>query len=180
MPTSPSLMVIMVAILGGILVVVLALVGAIWMRLRALPVAELARQVEELGRRQRVLEDRWENVGTDEAARAKETPAPFPKGPGVASIRPTGTRHRADMPEMPANAGPTLIAIPNLAAPPQEETESAAAELGQRFGAIWDLADEGASPEAIARRTGQPVGQVELILALRRQLANKSRGSRPR
>ena len=32
-------------------------------------------------------------------------------------------------------------------------------------------------PAAIARRTGQPVGQVELILALRRQMAANS-GSR--
>lgn len=180
MPTSPSLMVIMVAIVGGVLVVVLALVGAIWMRLRALPVRELARQVEELGRRQRVLEDHWAQVGSDEARRAEGQPGLFPKGPGAISIRPASSTFRVDVPEGPADAGPTLIAIPNLAAPPQEETESAAAELGQRFGAIWDLADEGASPEAIARRTGQPVGQVELILALRRQLANKSGGPRPR
>ncbi|HEX8204327.1 MAG TPA: hypothetical protein VF590_27865, partial [Isosphaeraceae bacterium] len=67
-------------------------------------------------------------------------------------------------------AGPTLIAVPDLAGPPGE-AEAASAELARRFGAIWDLADAGAPAEAIARGTGQPIGQVELILGLRRQLA---------
>ena len=40
--------------------------------------------------------------------------------------------------------------------------------LARRFGPIWELADKGRSPGAIARETGQPIGQVELILGLRR------------
>ena len=40
--------------------------------------------------------------------------------------------------------------------------------LQQRYAAIWDLADSGASPDVIARATGLPIGQIELILGLRR------------
>ena len=39
-----------------------------------------------------------------------------------------------------------------------------------RFGGVWGMADAGMPAEAIARETGQPIGQVELILGLRRQL----------
>ena len=42
--------------------------------------------------------------------------------------------------------------------------------LTQRYAAIWALADKGATAEVIARATGQPIGQIELILGLRRQI----------
>ena len=42
--------------------------------------------------------------------------------------------------------------------------------LTQRYAAIWSLAASGSSAEVIARATGQPVGQIELILGLRRQI----------
>jgi hypothetical protein len=42
--------------------------------------------------------------------------------------------------------------------------------MSQRYSAIWTLADTGASAEVIARATGQPIGQIELILGLRRQI----------
>ena len=42
--------------------------------------------------------------------------------------------------------------------------------LSQRYAAIWTLADQGASPEVIAKATGQPIGQIELILGLRRHI----------
>ena len=62
-------------------------------------------------------------------------------------------------------AGPTLIAIPNLAATGDwVPAPSTTTDLGRRFGSIWELADAGASAETIARETGQPIGQVELIL----------------
>ena len=59
--------------------------------------------------------------------------------------------------------------MPDLAATAAEPSP-AATELARRFGAIWDLADAGSTAEAIARRTDQPIGQVELILGLRRRL----------
>ncbi len=71
----------------------------------------------------------------------------------------------------PPAGGPTLISVPSLASPAASSSPSeAAAELDRRFGGVWALADSGAPAEAVARRTGYPVGQVELILGLRRQL----------
>ncbi len=63
----------------------------------------------------------------------------------------------------------SLIAVPNLTASPHERDASVNG-LAQRYAAIWILADQGASPEVIARATGQPIGQIELILGLRRQI----------
>jgi hypothetical protein len=87
--------------------------------------------------------------------------APFetePPGQRRAAIHPPG---RLD--------DPPLIAVPSLASPPPE-WQAALGALEQRYAAIWTLADTGASPEVIARATGQPIGQIELILGLRRQI----------
>jgi hypothetical protein len=68
---------------------------------------------------------------------------------------------------------PTLITVPKLAA--AQDRQAMQGGLGQRYAAIWDLAQKGASPDVIARATGQPIGQIELILGLRRQLdANRT------
>jgi hypothetical protein len=64
----------------------------------------------------------------------------------------------------------TLIAVPNLASTPPTDRDAAVNGLTQRYAAIWTLADQGASAEVIARATGQPIGQIELILGLRRQV----------
>ncbi len=66
-------------------------------------------------------------------------------------------------------SGPMLIEVPNLAST-SSDREATLSGLTQRYAAIWTLADTGASPEVIARATGQPVGQIELILGLRRQI----------
>src|SRR5262249_50700087 len=73
---------------------------------------------------------------------------------------------------------PTLITVPNLAPIRTEGPSPNSSELSERFADVWELADTGAPPESIARETGHPIGQVELILALRRQLATKP-GGRP-
>jgi hypothetical protein len=65
-------------------------------------------------------------------------------------------------------AEPRLISVPNLSA--THDREATVSGLNQRYSAIWSLADTGASPDVIARATGQPIGQIELILGLRRQL----------
>jgi hypothetical protein len=72
--------------------------------------------------------------------------------------------------------GPTLIAIPDLGAGEAESERRAVSELGERHGEAWTLAAAGVSPEEIARRTGQPIGQIELIVGLYRQI-HSSRGS---
>ncbi len=76
--------------------------------------------------------------------------------------RPTPTAPRVD----PA---PTLISVPNLAAPdaPTADLAAAASTLAARHSAVWELAEEGMSTPAIALETGLPAGQVELILSLR-------------
>jgi hypothetical protein len=43
-------------------------------------------------------------------------------------------------------------------------------DLARRFARIWGMADRGASADRIAAATGQPIGQVELVLNLRRRL----------
>ena len=87
----------------------------------------------------------------------------FPNRPFLSSWRrPAETRVE---PEGDAS----IISVPNLAAGP-EEREAPANSLSQRYAAIWTLADQGASPEVIAKATGQPIGQIELILGLRRHI----------
>jgi hypothetical protein len=63
----------------------------------------------------------------------------------------------------------SLISVPNLAAGP-EDREALSNSLSLRYSAIWTLADQGATPEVIAKATGQPIGQIELILGLRRHI----------
>ncbi len=62
-----------------------------------------------------------------------------------------------------------LIAVPNLAAAANDR-DLVVNGLTQRYAAIWSLAASGSSAEVIARATGQPIGQIELILGLRRQI----------
>ncbi len=95
------------------------------------------------------------------------------------SIKPvdSGTRSltRADSPggrgsvRADCTHEPALIAVPNLEGEPNDR-DFTASGLKERYAAIWALADTGATPEVIARATGQPIGQIELILGLRRQI----------
>ena len=85
------------------------------------------------------------------------------------SLSPDAKRlRRLDRRQVASADGPVLIAVPSLAAPPSATLMAAAAvEFDRRFGLIWALADAGNSLDEIARQTGYPVGQVELILGLR-------------
>lgn len=68
---------------------------------------------------------------------------------------------------------PTLIKVPNLARKPHAHAAMPAGTLGdlrRRHAAVLSAAEQGRSPEAIARATGVPIGQVELILGLRDHL----------
>ncbi len=69
----------------------------------------------------------------------------------------------------PAALEPPLIAVPRLD-PATGDRDAAISGLTERYAAIWALADNGAKPDVIARATGQPIGQIELILGLRRQI----------
>ncbi len=71
---------------------------------------------------------------------------------------------------------PTLIAVPDLGAESGCSEARSVDEFGDRHGEAWALAAEGVPPGEIARQTGQPIGQVELIVGLYRKL-HSSRGS---
>jgi hypothetical protein len=186
---TPSLLSAQFAVVCLALAGVLMALGAVWARLRALPLAETVRMVEDLARRQRDLEALLARVADAEitekgsgadsttardgrASGAESAPDPF-SAPRSRPIR------RVDPAEPNAVTGPTLIAVPDMAADPAGPA-SASAELGRKFGAIWAMADAGTPAESIAQATGQPIGQVELILGLRRRLAGGSGPTNPR
>ena len=102
---------------------------------------------------------RTRRSGTLPKAWRKEPPAASPGGPNLFEPR----------------ISPTLIAVPALAAPSPGPDGHPEEELGERHLDILSLAAAGASPGEIARQTGQPIGQVELILGLHRQI-HSSRG----
>jgi hypothetical protein len=121
-----------------------------------------------------VLQERLERIeASSKTPRAQgeiEAPGEF-RLPTIGRLAPRGRVGQAGVPSAPAG-GPgerMLIAVPNLAAT-KHDREAVAASLAQRHEAIWSLAKSGASPEVIARATGQPIGQIELILRLRRQV----------
>jgi hypothetical protein len=165
-----SLMVILSLVLGLVLIVLAWII----MHVRRQPISALAKAFDELRKRQDAFEETMARVGT--SAPAESAPRPHP-GPPLR--RSASTVRRFDAAEPSAVSGPTLIAVPSLAAASMPSTSAVTTDLGRRFGPIWDLADTGATPDAIARSTGQPIGQVELILALRRQLAANANGGEP-
>lgn len=120
---------------------------------------------EELNRKVRRIEARLGEQA--EGPRTARTTGPSPPAP-------FSSRRPAD--RAPAPATSTLIAIPNLAATERPEDPQVESDLSQRHAEVWTLAATGSSPEEIARQTGQPVGEVELIVGLYRQIRS-SRGS---
>jgi hypothetical protein len=171
---NPAQVLIVTSIAGILVASALMTAGAIWARLRLRPLEEASRRVDDLARRQQSIEALLARL---EAERHQAFSTAAAAAPGsstsAAESRPPHPQ-RADRPRPSAVGGPTLITVPSLAATTPEVSSTAAAELGRRFGAIWELADSGQSPDAIARTTGLPVGQVELILGLRRQLAGQA------
>jgi hypothetical protein len=113
-------------------------------------------RLDELSRRMRLIEG--EKI---DAPRSDRLPRPSPPPPHSAFQ--AGDRESTRM-------GPTLIAIPDLAEPSQAADPQVESDLSARHAEVWALAATGASPEEIARQTGQPVGQVELIVGLYRQV----------
>ncbi len=121
--------------------------------------------------RLRVLEARLSRIEA-----GATTSGPAASAPGVKRVR------RLDRRQAASADGPVLIAVPSLAVSSSSPsiTTEAAAELGRRFGGIWALADSGTTVDEIARETGFPVGQVELILGLRRpKLGGEGNGTDP-
>ncbi len=142
------------------------------------------RETAELARRLRLIESRIQRADSPEGA------SPGPMSLGLATGRslsktpeigfsPASSSFRRETHLRQASEGrdaPILIAIPDLAARDPEPGDRSETELGQRHGEAWALAAAGASPAEIARQTGQPIGEVEVIVGLYRQL-HGSRGA---
>jgi hypothetical protein len=128
------------------------------------------RRHAELTRRIRSLEAELEHL---EAARpARSTAETHEPSESQGRNRPNPSRpHLATrmVSPQPGSPEPPLIAVPRLDAAPGDR-DAAISGLTERYAAIWSLADNGAKPDIIARATGQPIGQIELILGLRRQI----------
>ncbi len=168
MLSHPSLVLALFAVVGLATAVSLILLGAIWTRIRALTLDETSRHVAALARRQESIEAVLRRLETARNSGGTE--------PASAS-NPVGVNLRVDRGETGGGRGPTLIAIPSLAenrepgaGSSDRATEAVVADLTLRFGPIWDRAEAGESVGAIAQASGLPIGEVDLILGLRRRI----------
>jgi hypothetical protein len=177
MPPSlpPALLLTLGILVSLVLVVVIIILGLLWSRLKSVSLIETEKLIEDVATRLHDLDERLTH--SDARAKGHDVPGLATQAPGgPAGVLRAGrgeSSRRVDQ-GVPSGIGrPPLIAIPNLTEPPSAE-ETASVELARRFGAIWELADSGVSTDAIARVSGYPIGQVELILGLRRQLASSA------
>lgn len=162
---SPALTLALLITLAVLLAVVSAVAGALWWRVRSIPTIRAVQLARTLAERQEVLETLIARLEAAES-KPKARTATVRRFPDPSTLT---TTRRVDLAETSTPPGPTLIAVPNIAAP-AELPATPPRGLTHRFSPVWELADKGASADAIARVTGHPVGQVELILGLRRQL----------
>jgi hypothetical protein len=125
------------------------------------------RQVEDLRRRTETRLDelslrlRLVEAEMRDGQKSSQSPRPATRVP----LSPDRVAHHE-----PPHASPTLIAIPDLAEADRAIDPQVETDLSLRHADVWALAATGASPEDIARQTGQPIGQVELIVGLYRQV----------
>jgi len=63
-------------------------------------------------------------------------------------------------------AAPSLISVPNMTL--QADVDTDAANLDPKHEDVWTMAERGLDAAEIARTTGRPIGQVELIIRLHR------------
>jgi hypothetical protein len=125
------------------------------------------RRHAELTRRIRSLEAELERVEAARPATIAREPTESPQRNRPSPLRPHLAARTTSL--EPGSSEPPLIAVPRLEASPGDR-DAAISGLTERYAAIWALADNGAKPDVIARATGQPIGQIELILGLRRQI----------
>jgi hypothetical protein len=155
--------------------------GAILFRRLATRLRQVDRRIHDLTRRLGQVESNLEQaggetqVGKDTEVAGSGSWKSSPWSHTQASEKPpTGTAMITAEPGAAA-ARPTLISVPNLADDGRPVDPRLGSDLGQKHSEVWLLADAGVACEEIARRTGQPIGQVELIVALHRRL-HPSRG----
>ena len=118
--------------------------------------ARRERSFGELQTHLRHLEARLERCeaavsGRREPGGAMELPGgPLPRSSGAPATIGEARQGRVGGAMLDDPAGPRLIAVPNLAA--AHDRPAMHNGLSQRYAAIWDLADNGSSPDVIARR----------------------------
>ena len=143
---------------------VFMLVAVVWRKVLA--------SERETSRRLSVLEERI--LRLDRPVSVPATPKAMQEGSSQATPR----RVHPPQPIVPhPKPHASLISVPNLAISSDAQLPPES-DLNRRFASVWDLAEAGASSEAIARKTGHPVGQVELILGLKRQSETTNGGLR--
>jgi hypothetical protein len=168
---------LVVAVGAGFLLLGIAVSPLGWVALlhrRSRADRENDRRLEELGEQFQGLRTRVDRSESTVRALRAEVVASDLLPPNVPQRSgPTGPigRRAAGRPVVPAVDGvdePKLIKVPKLST--VQDRQSMHNGLSQRYAAIWELAESGSTPDAIARATGQPIGQIELILGLRRQV----------
>jgi hypothetical protein len=80
-----------------------------------------------------------------------------------------GGRSPRDYPRDESSGGAELEAVKDEAMEVEEPPPPAPIPIDPRHAAVYRLADQGHTAGEIAREVGQPAGEVELILALRRR-----------
>jgi hypothetical protein len=128
---------------------------------------ELSRRLHDLQVRVERCESSWKT----QAGPGKAKPAVSTREWPILASTPLASFVSGRTAIQPATLGgePPLITVPNLAST-SPDRQAMHGALSQRYAAIWTLADGGASSDVIARATGQPIGQIDLILGLRRQI----------
>jgi hypothetical protein len=113
------------------------------------------------------LEKRTSSPSRDKApsGSAPSVPSPMAKKKAPGQFASEGRRPGQQ-------GGVTLIAIPDLAAVEPQTDKNDERALDLRHAEIWSMLDAGVPGDEIARRTGQPMGQVELIIGLYRQVSS--------
>jgi hypothetical protein len=129
------------------------------------------RRLDELSSRLRLVEsriDQFHSGAAPSGSARDELLAPAPAGL-ARNGGPSSPRLRHFEPSE-KRVGPPLIAIPDLASQGDEPDPQAETELVKRHAEVWPLAASGMPPAEISRQTGQPIGEVELIVGLYRRL----------
>ena len=176
MPPAPSMLLTLFPLMAGLACLLVSVVLAI----AAARQSKLARR--EIERRLQVVVERLWKVES-QIAEFKSHDRPISERAATAPVPLLGSRPvRATQSSMDLSNSqgvatePTLIAVPDLSAGSGTSEPRSVDELGDRHGEAWALAAAGVAPAEIARRIGQPIGQVELIVGLYRKL-HSSRGS---
>jgi hypothetical protein len=128
---------------------------------------ELTAELRRLERRLALAEGAAQSASGKREAGSHENGKNGRSFPGRPII--TNWGRSAEARALPQEEDTSLISVPNLASSADDRDQSAS-PLSQRYAAIWALADQGGSPDVIAKATGQPIGQIELILSLRRHI----------